>query len=296
MRTVGITVSIGMSLTKSLAKICSSFRKPYGFTGVPGKYIHVLLQRTQLSKVCGFGPNTVSLLQKHGLKTAYDYAIKPEQWASKLLHKPGHELWRELRGTVCNELTLEEKHDYASIMKSRTFSPSSKDRNIVFARLVWNAESAFIKARRYRLRAKVLTVILRHQDYRHHGLEARLNRPTSSALEAMPLVRHLFNHLFEEGSEYRATMLILGKLESDTSEQPDLFEDRLRIEDMRKISGAIDEINKRYGKHTLRSAVSLYMNGRPEHPRNAPPERRRLEMKGETTRQRLAIPRMSVKV
>ena len=59
---LGITVSVGLSLSKSLAKLCSKFRKPTGFTAVPGQYVHILLQKTPLGNVWGFGPNTIELV------------------------------------------------------------------------------------------------------------------------------------------------------------------------------------------------------------------------------------------
>lgn len=38
-RELDITVSVGLSLTKSLAKIASDYRKPQGITAVKGKHI-----------------------------------------------------------------------------------------------------------------------------------------------------------------------------------------------------------------------------------------------------------------
>ena len=84
-----ITVSIGLSLTKSLAKLGSKFRKPRGFTAIPGPDIPGFLGQTPLEKVWGFGPNTVALLTKHGLKTAGDFASRPEGWAERLMGKVG---------------------------------------------------------------------------------------------------------------------------------------------------------------------------------------------------------------
>jgi DNA polymerase-4/DNA polymerase V len=59
-RDLGLTVSVGISLSKSLAKLCSKFRKPSGFTAVSGRHIHLLLERTPIAKVWGFGPNTTA--------------------------------------------------------------------------------------------------------------------------------------------------------------------------------------------------------------------------------------------
>ncbi len=295
-RELGLTVSVGLSLSKSLAKLCSKFRKPNGFTAVPGRYIHLLLQRTPLEKVWGFGPNTVSLLGKMGLHTAYDFALRPETWAARLLHKPGLEIWKELRGQAVWKVSIEEKTTYATILKSKTFTPAMGDKAFVYAKLMRNVESAFIKARRYKLRPKMLGVVLRHHDFHHEGLEAKLNRPTSSTLEVVPVVREMFERVFREGALYRATMIVLGKLESDTIEQYELFEDRLAIEHLRQASMAVDEINRRYGKHTVSLATSLDLARKPALARDEAPPRRALVMRGETARQHLGIPRMAIRV
>lgn len=294
---LGITVSVGLSSSKSLAKICSKFRKPEGFTAVPGRYIHILLQRTSLDKVWGFGANTVNLLNKYRLKTAYDFVMRSELWAKKLLHSPGRDIWNELRGKSVMKVETEESAPKFTIMKSKTFTPPSTDKNFVFARLMRNVESAFIKARRHKIRARMIGIVLRHQDFHHSGLEARLNRPTSSSIEATFLIRKLYDQIFTEGGEYRSTMVVLGKLDSDMIDQYDLFEDRLRIQDIRKVTGAIDTINRRYGKHTVSSGTSLYLSQKEWNPRDDIPARRKgIVIHGETKRQRIGIPRWGIKV
>ncbi|MCM8814085.1 MAG: DNA polymerase IV, partial [Candidatus Omnitrophica bacterium] len=61
-RELGITVSVGLSLSKTLAKICSKQQKPDGFVAVAGNQLHEFLATVPLDRVCGFGPNTVALL------------------------------------------------------------------------------------------------------------------------------------------------------------------------------------------------------------------------------------------
>jgi DNA polymerase-4/DNA polymerase V len=296
-RELGITVSVGLSLSKSLAKICSKFRKPHGFTAVPGNYLHLLLQRTPLDRVWGFGPNTVSLLEKIGLRTAYDFVMRPETWAEKLLHKPGREIWNELRGNAVWKVTTEKKTTYATILKSKTFTPATGDKDFVYAQLVRNAESALLKARRYRLRPKLLGVVLRHHDFRHDGAEARLSRPTSATLEVLPLIRAMFARTFRDGALYRATMIVLGALESDRAQQYELFEDRVKIESLRQVTAAVDGINREFGKHTVCSGTSLHLGRKIANARDAAPARRSsLALRGETQRQRVAMPRWNLRV
>lgn len=293
---LGLTVSVGLSLSKTLAKLCSKFRKPRGFTAVPGNLVHVLLQKTLLEQVWGFGPNTVNMLQKYGLKTAHDFVLMKEHRAARLLHKPGRDLWNELRGNSAWDVTTEEKTTYATILKSKTFTPATGNRSFVYAKLVRNVENAFMKARRYRLKPRVLGIVLRHDDFRHEGLEAKLNRATSSDLEALPLIRKLFDRIFREGSKYRATMIVLAGLESDRFDQYDLFEDRLRIDNLQSASRAMDVINRKYGKHTVRSGMSLYLDGTQSNDREVTPPRRELAWQGETARQRVGVPRTNIVV
>lgn len=293
---LGLTVSVGLSPTKALSKICSDFRKPDGFTGVPAKYIHILLNRTSLDEVWGFGSNTVSLLKKYGLNTAYDFVVKPQKWASGLLHKPGRELWNELRGNSVWDVQTEPKNSYATIVKSKTFSPASSDPDFVYAKLTKNAESAFIKSRRYKLKANRLAVILRTSNFEHYGLEAKLSRAAASYIETAPLISVLFEKLFSHNTFYRSTMIVLGGLEIDDVEQYDLFEDRPRIENMRRATEMIDRINKKYGKHKIRSAATLFLNQCEYDPRTSPHPRRKDLLKGENDRQHLNIPRPAITV
>lgn len=287
-------VSIGLSLSKSLAKLACKYRKPRGFTGVSGAHIELFLQHRTLSDVWGLGPNTVHMLQKHRLKTPYDFIWRPEMWIKKMMGKVGVDLWHELRGHIMYPVDPDAKTTCASISKSKTFTSPSLDAEFIYAKLVRNVESACIKMRRYKLRARKILVALRWQDYRQDTLEARLNRATSSTQEVLPIVRTLFDHLYVPGDTYRTTMVVLLGLEEDRYEQMELFEDRLRIERLAQATHVMDEINKRYGKHTVSVGTSLFLAHHKITDRDIPPERKENLIKGETFRQHLCIPRLDI--
>jgi len=293
---LGFTVSVGLSLSKSLAKLASKFRKPAGFTAVRGRHIHLFLQRTPLEKVWGFGPNTVHLLTKHGLQTAWDFAAQPEAFAARLLGKIGREIWNELRGNAVYPINTEEKSTYATISKCKTFPLPSNDRNFIYAALIRNLESAFIKLRRHRLRAKTLVVVLRRKDFSEAGLQAVLNRPTAATQEAVPTAKMLFENIYKDGMIYRTTMVVLGKLEPDENVQPDLFEDNIRVEKLSRVSKKVDAINDRFGKHTVSLASSLFLRRQAAGARAERPIRKTTLLVGETDRCRLNLPRLFVNV
>lgn len=289
---LGLTVSIGISLSKGLAKLCSKFRKPNGFTAVRGRHIHLFLQRHKLGDVWGFGPNTTAFLEKQGLHTAYDFVLKPETWVAAHLTKTQIEIWHELRGRSVHPVTTEEKTDYATVSKCKSFTAPSVDADYIWARLVRNLESALIKLRRHRLKAKRLLVGLRLADYRQTGGEASLSRATSAPMEAIPLLRELFSRIYERGAAYRATMVCVGALVADTSDQLDLFEDRLRIDKMETSARIMDTIAEAFGKHKLAHGSALFLHQHTPTARDALPWRKHNLLPGETARQRIGLPMM----
>lgn len=291
-----ITVSIGLSLSKGLAKLASKHHKPNGLTAVAGHRIHEFLPRIPVEEVWGIGPNISAFLRKQGIATALDFAVMPELWAKKKLGKIGHEIWNELRGQSMYPVVTEEKTTYATISKCKTFTAPSSDPEFVYAKLVRNLESAFIKARRYRLRTRRLYVALRKKDYSQRGVEGDLNRATSSSAEALPLVRAMFAQLYEPCVEYRTTMVVLANLEEDRVDQFDLFEDRLRIDQMRQAAEAIDETAERYGKHAVHSGASMAIHRHPVMPRDEKPLRKITLLKGESDRRRLRLPVLDIAV
>ncbi len=293
---LGLTISAGLSLSKCLAKRCSKFRKPHGFTAVAGYHIHLLLQRTPLEKVWGFGPNTVALLEKRGLRTAYDFVMLPEARASEWLGKIGREQWHELRGDAVYPVATEVKSARFSVSKCKTFTAPSSDRDFVRARLIRNLESAFLKLREHRLRARMIGFALRRRDFSQSDAELRLSRATAWANEAAPLVTSVFDTLYEPGTEYRSTMVVLGRLEPDAGRQGDLFENAVELEKWGRMTDAMDAINAEFGKHTVSLGASLFLDRHRRTDRDLLPWRKTDLLDGETFRQRLKIPRWSVVV
>lgn len=295
---LGLTVSVGLSLTKSLAKICSKENKPAGFTCVKGYDLHHFLKNVPTHKVCGFGPASVALLAKHGVHTVYDYVTRPETFAKKVLGKVGIELWHELRGDAVHGIAVEPKADLASISKVKTFTPPSNARDFVRAQLLRNVESSFIKLRRHGLRVGVIGVHLLDSEFRSVALEARLSRSTSSTTDAVRFAGELFDQLFDPKKRYRRTGVWLAKLEPDREMQFDLFEDPCRVAATNRISKVIDEVNGIYGKHTLHVGATDGLRLFSQHlgDRGDIAPRKVDRLKGENFRQHLAVPVWELKV
>ncbi len=295
---LGITVSMGLSLTKSLAKICSKENKPSGFTCIKGYDLHHYLKNIVTERVCGFGPSSVALLKKNEIQTVYEFIMRPEIFAKKLFGKIGVELWHELRGESVYTINTQPKSDRVTLSKTKTFTPASNDKEFVRAQVLRNLESAFIKLRRHRLRAKVLSIFLVNEEFRGKGLCAELSRPTASTLETVEMVSRLFDKLFDPSLKYRKTGIVLNNLEIEKETQYDLFEDTCRIKALRELSKVMDEVNSIYGKHTLHIGSTDRLTQFNQHlgDRGDWAPRKKNLLKGETFRQRLKIPLWSVNI
>lgn len=291
-----LTVSVGLSLSKGLAKIASDFRKPNGLTVVAGEEISGFLQHLPLADVWGLGRARVARLERYGIKTAHDFIHCPEAWVRKLLHKPGAEIWHELRGMRLLPVETSPWLPQDTIAKSKTFSKPSDDRDFVYAKLVRNLESAFIKLRRYELRCGEISVSLRLRDYGERALATRLPGSVTTACEVMPAVSKLFDMLYVSKAVYRATGVVLSRLEDDRQRQYELFEVPRVAERHRRIGSTLDNLQRRHGKHTVFLATGLTLASTPVADRDTPCWRRKHLLQGETARRRIRIPVMDLVV
>ena len=289
---LGITFSIGLAPTKVLAKIASKWQKPSGLTIIPGNRAHLFLKDLPAGKVWNIGPQTEAHLRTLGVHTALEFTRKDEEWVKRHFTKPHWEIWWELHGEAVYQLETAEKHDYASISKTKTFTPPSKDKEYVFAQLSKNIENACIKARRHTLVARYAVIYLKSQDFRHEGVECALSAGTAIPGDIIRVIRPAFEKIFKDETEYRATGVILTKLSEDRINQPDLFGETLRIEKMRELYGTIDDIAKKFGKHAvvLGSSLATFTSPQHEGERGAKADEGRPAISGETKRKHLAIP------
>jgi DNA polymerase-4/DNA polymerase V len=295
---LGLTVSVGLSITKVLAKIGSKHKKPHGLTIIPGRDIHLYLKDLPVEKVWGIGPNTAAFLRKFGIITALQFAKKDEHFIKNHLSKPYQEIWHELNGRSVYPVTTEAKSTYQSISKAKTFTPPSNDETFIFAQLAKNLENACIKARRYNLAATRLIIFLRTKEFRNTGIELKLSRPTAYPSDLFGPLREGFKCIYRHDNFYRQTGIVLAGLVSETGFQYTLFDDPARIEKMSRIYHAVDELSKKFGKYTVRHAASLPTKIQAQHEgeRGDVPQRATDLFKGENKRQRLGLPLLHIKV
>src|SRR6202165_980562 len=97
-RDIGITVSVGLSCNKFLAKIASDMDKPRGFAALDQEEARAMLADKPVGFIFGVGPATQERLSQRGFRTIADLQRADEIELMKQFSTEGRRLWRLARG------------------------------------------------------------------------------------------------------------------------------------------------------------------------------------------------------
>jgi DNA polymerase-4 len=256
---LGITFGVGLAPTKVLAKAASKFNKPAGFTHIALHNRRAYLDKVAIGNVWGIGTATAAMLQGLGIVTALDFAEKSHDWMlAQHMHKAHRALWYELNGTRVHELVVEHGTDIAaSIIKSRTFSPPSKDKTFIYSQLAKNIEAACEKARSTGARARAVTVMLKTQSFLYGRVELDLAVASADPRDLLRSIKPQFERLYKPNTDYRATGITLRSLVREASFTHDLFGEGQRTNANLAVLSSVDSLNRRYGSQTVYVGASM---------------------------------------
>ncbi|MDO9058279.1 MAG: DNA polymerase IV, partial [Bradyrhizobium sp.] len=97
-RDIGITVSVGLSCNKFLAKIASDMDKPRGFAAMDQDEARAMLADKPVGFIFGVGPATQQRLLQRGFRTVGDLQRADEIEMMRQFAAEGRRLWRLARG------------------------------------------------------------------------------------------------------------------------------------------------------------------------------------------------------
>ena len=244
---LGITVSVGISLTKSLAKLASSFKKPSGLVMVDGLSIEKLLKNIALEKIWGIGENTASYLKGFNINTALEFAHLSEDFIKAHLTKSFYEIWRELHGEKVYELNIYGKTTTKSITRSATFTPTTKDINVLFSKLLGHVEDAFVHLRKLNYQAGFLTIFLKTQQFRYLIGEIKLRPKISYPWFIHKEIKEGFKKIYNPQLLYRTTGCTVGDIEEIKFIQPGLFTDKSKEDKIKRVYPLLTEKKVDFG-------------------------------------------------
>jgi DNA polymerase V len=233
----GITVSIGVAPTKTLAKLANRLaKKNKRETGCiqvlqTAESIRNALQATQVQHLWGVGRQYAEKLRSLGIETAWDLYQLPEMWTQKHLGGvTGVRLWKELHGQP--SISLEkERITKKMITTTRMFgTPVTALSDIKEAVATYTSRAAE-KLRRQHSAASLVHVFIVPKDEHPSSYNYRasvsthrvLSRPTVFTQELLKPAMEMTEMIYEQGRAYKKAGVILGGLVPDSSIQGDLF-------------------------------------------------------------------------
>lgn len=249
-----IPVSIGVSSSKSLAKLASDKAKTMG-EGVfliGARKIVPLLQNTSIDEIWGIGKNLSILLRKNGILTAYELVCQDDLWLNKQIGIRGlemkHELLGEMVSPVSNEVKLPK-----SIQKTSALAKFSSDKNYLKNSLNYHIHRACVKLRGINAKCKGVSIFLRTKDFRVFCEKKVLNVATDFELEISDIVFTLLDKLYNPNILYRSTGVILDTFTMNNEAQMSLFADEKVDEKKEKLSKCFDKLEARFGKDIIQT-------------------------------------------
>jgi DNA polymerase-4 len=252
--TGGLTVSVGLSGTKFVAKVASDFQKPDGLTIVAPDAAKAWLAPMPVSRLWGAGPKTVEKLERLGLRTIGDVAAREEAWLCERLGKTGLRFHALARGH--DPRGVEGRRSSKSIGSERTLSEDISDPARIRFCLRRSAEQVAQRLRRKGRLAWGVQVKLKTHDFRVLTRQHRRDRPTDVAEELYRDACALLEKFGDPGP-FRLVGLSAYDIETAGEEpQGDLFSSGgpTRRHDLEV---AIDGLKERFGADVLKRADDL---------------------------------------
>ncbi len=275
----GIPVSIGIGQTKTLAKVANRVAKSspeYGGVFALGDTsgVDACLKPLPVGKVWGIGRRHEKTLRCHGIYTAYQLKTAPDSWIRRHLSVTGLRTAWELRGISC--IPLEEvPSPKKGIACSRTFERWVEAREELREAVSLYTTRAAEKLRGSRLLAACVQVYLTTSPYQEgpryaNALTCHLPVPTDYTPSLIAAACRGLDRIFKPGYRYKKAGILLMGLTRAGRRQASLFYHQSREDLARqgRLMRAVDGINARYGRETLRFASSGIVRewqSRPSH-------------------------------
>ena len=251
---VDIPVSIGVSSSKSLAKLASDKAKKAdeGVFLVGSRKIIPFLEKTSIDEIWGIGKNLSIMLRKHGILTAYELISQDDIWLNKQIGIRGlemkHELLGEMVSPVSNEIKLPK-----SIQKTSALAKFSSDKNYLKNSLNYHIHRACVKLRKINAKCKGVSIFLRTKDFKVYCEKKVLNVGTDFELEISDIVFELLEKMYNPNILYRSTGVILDTFIFNDEAQMSLFSDNVVDERKEKLSKCFDKLEQRFGKDIIQT-------------------------------------------
>jgi len=239
-RDIGITVSVGLSCNKFLAKIASEMDKPRGFAVLDAIEARAMMADKPVGFIFGVGPATQQRLAQRGFRTIADLQRADETELMKQFPTDGRRLWRLSRGI--DDRAVVPDRGAKTISSETTFENDVRD-FAALERLLWRlSEKVSARLKNGDLAGSTITLKLKTADFRQRTRSQSLAAPTQLATKIFAVTREMLAKEID-GTAFRLMGTGVSALRPGSpADDTDMLDRRAAHAER-----AIDDLRKRFG-------------------------------------------------
>jgi DNA polymerase-4 len=238
---IGITVSVGLSVNKFLAKIASDLDKPRGFAVLDQDEARTMLADKPVGFIFGVGPATQERLLQRGFRVIADLQRADEIELMKQFPSEGRRLWRLARGIDDRQVVPDR--GAKTISSETTFENDIRD-FATLEKLLWRlSEKVSLRLKNGDLSGCTITLKLKTADFRQRTRSQSIAAPTQLAAKIFAMSREMLAKEID-GTAFRLMGTGVSALRKGSEADDTDMLDRRAVHAER----AIDDLRKKFGK------------------------------------------------
>jgi DNA polymerase IV len=249
-----ITVSVGISHNKLLAKLGSGMNKPNGLTEINLQNLLEVYKNAQLTDFCGIGRRIEGRLNRLRIFTPLELKNTPlEVLVKEFKTVEGNFLYNlgqgvDKRSVVPYYFPSETK----SVGRSYCLPQNTYDQRLIMQNILELCEEISIKLRKLGKKGRTLHLYLGGEMF-NHGSKT-VPEYIDTGTQIFKICQELMSKWHFNGM-VRQISISVGNLTDDKNLTPSLFEEDKKQE---QITKTMDKINEKFGDHTIRNGFLLY--------------------------------------
>ena len=249
-RDLGITVSIGLSANKFLAKIASDMDKPRGFAVLGQAEAAAFLAPKPVGFIYGVGAVSAAKLSADGYRIIADLQRADERELMRRYGEEGARLWRLARGIDARSVDPEQ--DTKSISAETTFDKDIAEFRPLEQHLWALTERVSARLKASRLAGSTVTLKLKSADFKIRTRAESLGAPTQLAARIFAVGQELLRR--EVGAtRFRLIGIGVSNLEdADGGDFADLLDRRAAVAEH-----AVDKLREKFGRGAVVKGLAL---------------------------------------
>jgi len=239
-----ITLSIGLSGNKFLAKVASDLDKPRGFAVLSASEAPAFLAPKPVSFIFGVGKVSAARFARDGFNRIADLQRVSEIELMRRYGEEGRRLARLARGIDSREVSAER--ETKSVSAETTFEHDTADFRSL-ERILWNlAEDVSARLKTKDLAGATVTLKLKTADFKIRTRTRSLGAPTQLARRIFAAARGLLEYE-TDGTRFRLLGVGVSALATaDEADPADLVDGRSALAEH-----AVDSVRARFGDNAV---------------------------------------------